>query len=1284
MLLVGLALAQPPELLVGAGHTGPVDHLVASADGALLASYSSTDNTVRVWDLGAGTTRAVLHWPAHGYDRVADMAFAPDGTLNLGGTHGTVARLRPGGELAVLREPGDYGVGVVLGLDGSGAWVSAFSDEVWAFETEEKIAEAARSMLPWDGPVIGLTSDGMLVGDPDGLRTVALTDDPDAPVVVGDPMPVAPELDGPADWWIEDLAVSTDSLAAAACIHTRPGLGQTFDQYERWRDRAPGTRLVAWDLAGEAETIRAELPWDDPYVDCTQVAVRGADEIVVIGDRGTWLVGLDEPVQLDPEPSTALSVLPSGQLVLGRRDGSINLLSATGSTLTRLGAGRSRPMDLVVDPEGRRAWVTTRESKDWTTYRTTPTLTWDLTSGARLADAPGADEGAHDGADFLPCARYVDEEGPCDDDLNLAWRAELGEDGVRLRPERDDEGWSEGSVSLTFDQVAPESGPIEGPLPDRFTLSSAAAWREDGVLAVPAHHRVHLFGRVQTTLPVGAFVADLAFNPATGHLLVLRVDGALAVWDIDAVAELVRLEPVGDGFVSWTPDGLYTASAEALTSLGRLDKDQLRTWESFDAERNRPEAVVEALGQAGEQELGALVQASTHRENQAVETGDATVAIEGPAFVQIEGDEIELQLVTVEAEALEVRANGVVVWEGPPQPRVQIPLTASSSRIAVRARDAQGAWSEPASLTAGRAEVGPNKLRVLAIGVSDYEGDYDLDYGASDAKRVAAMFEVAPWLGADVETLVLSDGEVTLEGLEEGRAFLAATRPQDTAVVFLSGHGVVEDGTWYFGTSDVDLANPSARGLPYSWLEELLHATPAANRLVLLDSCHSGRAELTEVQTAALTALDTPGELSIRSTPLGRPSVEGDWRRHVEEQFVPLGARTGAHVIGASSGVAVAFESERWGGGVFTLALEEALLRHRADLDEDGQIAASELHRYLGPRVVELTDGLQRPTATEQNVANDFVLGQAVTPRALPLADESGARIEALGPGTTGWIGLVTYPEARRVTIGPPDELVSSPLSETGDQIWRRPGADVVKTIDGLAIYAKRKRPEARVDLRHDAVFHVQEDRVVVMAEDPDDGYRCALVTYELPSARETERLHFGDPSCPAGVAAIRADGREVMLVHAPQHGEDPKPMELVWYRDGQVDRRQTLEGEVTSWPVEVSADGSTIAATTYRDGPLLVWRPEQGPEPVLSLPAREWFVGAIALSPDGARIAVSYDEDIVVYDTTTGLPAAWVGRPDASYGFSVLGFSAEGDLAATSGIYSMWDEDCIWIIDLP
>jgi len=94
-------IADGPFVRVLAGHTGSIDRLVASSDGAVLAS-GATDKTVRVWDAKTGAALSVL---GEHKGPVSALAISPDGKVIVTGAVDTPTRLwdaRSGAERAAL------------------------------------------------------------------------------------------------------------------------------------------------------------------------------------------------------------------------------------------------------------------------------------------------------------------------------------------------------------------------------------------------------------------------------------------------------------------------------------------------------------------------------------------------------------------------------------------------------------------------------------------------------------------------------------------------------------------------------------------------------------------------------------------------------------------------------------------------------------------------------------------------------------------------------------------------------------------------------------------------------------------------------------------------------------------------------------------------------------------------------------------------------------------------------------------------------------------------------
>jgi uncharacterized caspase-like protein len=220
------------------------------------------------------------------------------------------------------------------------------------------------------------------------------------------------------------------------------------------------------------------------------------------------------------------------------------------------------------------------------------------------------------------------------------------------------------------------------------------------------------------------------------------------------------------------------------------------------------------------------------------------------------------------------------------------------------------------------------------------------------------------------------DNEAVRENILAARKRLAASTVDDQVVVFVAGHGMLDQNLdYYFVTHDFDRDKPPRRGLSYDQLESLLDGIPARRKLMMMDTCHSG-----EVDDEAMRAPPPPpGASGVKMTAdfrtfsyggeIQSPDRSGEVLAHL---FADLRRGAGAAVISSASGAEFALESARWQNGVFTYAVLQGLTSGDADRDKDGTVQVSELRDYVVDEVHRLTRGAQTPTARRENLEFDF------------------------------------------------------------------------------------------------------------------------------------------------------------------------------------------------------------------------------------------------------------------------------------------------------------------------
>ena len=262
-------------------------------------------------------------------------------------------------------------------------------------------------------------------------------------------------------------------------------------------------------------------------------------------------------------------------------------------------------------------------------------------------------------------------------------------------------------------------------------------------------------------------------------------------------------------------------------------------------------------------------------------------------------------------------------------------------------------------------------LWAVLVGVGDYAGDdLDLRFAGSDAADVAQALGVAATrlFGPERTHLTLlstepgADGPPTRVAITDALAHVAAQADsRDVLIVYLAGHGVVHggaDGDFYFLTRDAtssDLADAAVRqavALSSNELEDRLAAVPTLKRVLILDTCASGR-----VVEQLSAQRDVPGA-QVRS--LDR-----------------LKDHTGTFVLAGSAADAVSYEATQYGQGLLTWSLLEGM-RLAADA-QDNALDVLAWFDHAQRRVPELArsiGGIQRPELVMPTGRGSYPVGR--------------------------------------------------------------------------------------------------------------------------------------------------------------------------------------------------------------------------------------------------------------------------------------------------------------------
>lgn len=151
--------------------------------------------------------------------------------------------------------------------------------------------------------------------------------------------------------------------------------------------------------------------------------------------------------------------------------------------------------------------------------------------------------------------------------------------------------------------------------------------------------------------------------------------------------------------------------------------------------------------------------------------------------------------------------------------------------------------------------------------------------------------------------------------------FFEKSKKNDQVMIFLAGHGVLDKkNNYYFAPNDMDFTNVSTNGISFEFLVNSLKNAPATDKLLLMDSCHSGNT-LDEIRT-------TSEGSAIKSNSDQRGSTGNSTKEEtnfkvsdiVTSLFENFLSTSGVTIISASSGSDVAYENKQLGNGAFTAA----------------------------------------------------------------------------------------------------------------------------------------------------------------------------------------------------------------------------------------------------------------------------------------------------------------------------------------------------------------------------
>lgn len=532
-------------------------------------------------------------------------------------------------------------------------------------------------------------------------------------------------------------------------------------------------------------------------------------------------------------------------------------------------------------------------------------------------------------------------------------------------------------------------------------------------------------------------------DEASFHLL--TQDGKRAIFSSSNGIEVLNLSTgarvtliashgATDEWIAHSEDGYFEASAGGGRLLAVINGTEAFPIDQFADRYNRPDILLERLDTADQETVAHLRQRHERHWAKFKPSGGAVTRPLSAKIVSatVVANSAKLRLSfqddAADLASFQIYLNDVPLFgrDGKPlrgrsaDQDATIILNPGNNKIEISCTNHLGVEAprvlryleSPAVATSG-------KLYFLGIGVSDYRDSEinPLHYAHKDALDLAALFkEMTAY--TEIKALTLVNGDATGAAIESARKFVETAAEEDTLILFVSGHGVQIKGEFFFLPVDAEVSRLAETGVALKKLEDLLFATKARRRLVLMDACASGdestdgggaRAEQggRGFTSRAFRPKSTTAQ-TIRTGNIDRFVQEG-WQT---DRFSAndLFRRSGAVVLSSCGANEESLEHDRIQNGLFTRAVIDAFSNGRADNDRDGRINKRELRDFVRDRVRALVASLvekdlprQTPSLDRDNLEEPMLLPIVGAPSA-SVGGDGGTYRKTVGDGALVWI----------------------------------------------------------------------------------------------------------------------------------------------------------------------------------------------------------------------------------------------------------------------------------------
>ena len=490
---------------------------------------------------------------------------------------------------------------------------------------------------------------------------------------------------------------------------------------------------------------------------------------------------------------------------------------------------------------------------------------------------------------------------------------------------------------------------------------------------------------------------SLTISTERNQLFVGSAENTISIWSLNPLEQIGNIIYIDSmDYIFLDKFNNYKASKPALKRVGLKQQRQILSMMQFDVQFNRPDKVLKAIGSTDTTLITSFRKAyerrikklgiDTNAFHQGFSISEANFTNRDNILYEQKDEKLKLTIKGVDGKfkldrfniwvnevplygmkGISIRYRNNIQFDT----TITISLSQGENRIETSITNVNGteSYRMPLYVKYTAAQPVKEKVHFIGIGINQFaDSRRNLQWCVKDIRDLALKFKEK--YGAAIIIDTLFDQNVTLSNVQDIKQKLLKTNINDKVIIAYSGHGMLsKQYDYYLSSYNVNFSKPEENGIPYEEIENLLDSIPARKKLLLLDACHSGEVDKDEM----ITIQNRNKQSASDGIVMHKGSEDETYETKtvglqnsfelMQSLFVNVGKGTGTTIISAASGVQFAQERGDLQNGIFTFSLLEAMRLNKT-------IKVSQLKKYVGERVEQLTNGLQKPTT--RNELKDF------------------------------------------------------------------------------------------------------------------------------------------------------------------------------------------------------------------------------------------------------------------------------------------------------------------------